>query len=153
MLMSPQLRVAELTREESTALLARNHLGRLAFTFYERVDIEPVGYTYEDHWLYGRTSPGAKIFTVKHHPWVALQVDEIQSAVDWESVVVHGTFQILDPLRSTTDRVVYERAFQIIRAEDPTAFTDEDFAPHRSVIFRIHVDEIVGRRGALENAH
>src|SRR5438105_5401 len=76
-----------LDRAGCEALLARQRVGRLAFAFHDRVDIEPIHYAYEDGWLYGRTSHGSKLATVLHNPWVAFEVDEVRSHFDWESVV------------------------------------------------------------------
>lgn len=66
-----------LDRPEMEALLARNHVGRLAFSFHDRVDIEPIHYVYADGVLYARTSPGHKLTTLAHHRWVALEADEV----------------------------------------------------------------------------
>ena len=48
----------ELSARESTALLRRNHVGRMAFAFHNRVDIVPIHYVYSGGWVYGRTSLG-----------------------------------------------------------------------------------------------
>jgi nitroimidazol reductase NimA-like FMN-containing flavoprotein (pyridoxamine 5'-phosphate oxidase superfamily) len=45
---------------EIRELLTRNHVGRLAFSFHDRVDIRPIHYIYHDNWLYGRTSQSDK---------------------------------------------------------------------------------------------
>lgn len=58
---------SELSRHDCVELLRRNHVGRIAFTFHDRVDIEPISYVFADDWLYGRTSPGTKVATVRHH--------------------------------------------------------------------------------------
>src|SRR6478609_4040285 len=103
---------SDLRRDEAIALLARHHVGRLAFTFHDRVDIEPISYVYADGWLYVRTSPGTKLTTVKHHPWVAFEVDDVVSRFDWRSVVVRGTIYFLDPER---DRDDYHAAVAVVR--------------------------------------
>src|SRR5690349_15736001 len=78
----------ELPRDECDALLARNHVGRVAFSFHDRVDLEPVHYVYAEGWIHGRTAPGAKVAVLRHHPWVAFEVDEVEGLFDWQSVVV-----------------------------------------------------------------
>ena len=82
--------IRDLTPDESGALLARSHVGRLAFTHHDRVDIEPIGYISDGEWIFGRTSKGAKLSTLLHHPWCAFEVDEVRSMFDWSSVVVKG---------------------------------------------------------------
>jgi len=134
----------ELTRDEAVEFLAQNHVGRLAFSFHDRVDIEPISYVFSGDWLYARTAPGTKLTIVQHHPWVAFEVDEIRSRVDWRSVVVHGTIYFIDPSREA-DRKDYDAAVKILRSADADALTSADATPQRDLLFRIHADEIVGK--------
>src|SRR5687768_400853 len=85
----------ELTQSEIEAMLRRNNVARLAFSSRDRVDIQPINYVYERGWLYGRTSDGNKLATLKHNQWVAFEVDEVEGAFQWRSVVIHGSFWIL----------------------------------------------------------
>jgi uncharacterized protein len=136
---------SELSRDEAIALLKRNHVGRLAFSFHDRVDIEPISYVFADGWLYARTSPGTKLAVVQHHPWVAFEVDEIRSRFDWKSVVVHGTIYFLGVDRADKDRADYDAAVAILRSADADALTADDSTPHRQALFRIHADDVAGR--------
>ncbi len=108
------------------------------------MDIEPISYVLSDGWLYARTSPGTKLTVVQHHPWVAFEVDEIRSRFDWRSVVVHGTIYFIDPSREA-DRHDYEAAVKILRSADADALTPADATPHRDLLFRIHIDDVVGK--------
>lgn len=141
-----QATISELPREEAIALLARNHVGRLAFSFHDRVDIEPISYVYADGWLYARTSPGTKLTTVHHHPWVAFEVDEVRDRLHWRSVVARGTIYFLDPDRGEQERKEYDSAVERLRSVDAHALTDEDATPARRILFRIHADDITGRQ-------
>ncbi|HEV2131694.1 MAG TPA: pyridoxamine 5'-phosphate oxidase family protein, partial [Longimicrobiaceae bacterium] len=73
---APEFRT--LTREEIAAVLRRNHVGRIAFSWRDRVDIQPIHYVFVGGWIYGRTTPGAKLTAVSHNRWVAFEVDEIE---------------------------------------------------------------------------
>jgi hypothetical protein len=137
---------AELPRDDAIAMLRKHSFGRLAFAFHDRVDIEPISYVYDEGWLYGRTSPGAKLTTVHHHPWVAFEIDEVVNSRQWQSVVVHGGLYVLDRERGETDRAHFDAALEILRAVDPAVLTSTDAAPHRDILFRIHVDQVSGRR-------
>jgi uncharacterized protein len=137
---------AELSRDDAIALLSRNHIGRLAFSFHDRVDIEPISYVYRDAWLYLRTSPGTKLDTTQHHPWVALEVDEVLGPLDWRSVVVRGKIYFLEAELGPRDRQDYDAAVEALQSIDPDALTKSDATPHRRHVFRIHVDEITGRQ-------
>jgi uncharacterized protein len=142
----------ELSREECDALLARNHVGRVAFSFHDRVDLEPVHYVYAEGWLNGRTAMGAKVAVLRHHPWVAFEVDEVEGLFDWRSVVVHGVVEMPAADGSPADRDAYERILAHIREVLPSAFSDADPAPERILPFRIHVDTISGRAATTTRA-
>ena len=135
----------ELPRAEALDLLSRHHVGRLAFTFRDRVDVEPISYLFHDSWVYARTSPGTKLQVVRHNPWVAFEIDEIESRFDWRSVVVHGTIYFLDGSGGDREREAYETALQLMRTVDADVLTAADPTPHRSTFFRIHADQIIGR--------
>lgn len=135
----------ELTRAECDEILARNHIGRVAFTFHDHVDVEPIHYVYADGWLNGRTAPGAKIAVLRHHPWVAFEVDEVEGLFDWRSVVVHGAVHMPDPDGSPLDREAYRQTLVHLRTLVPSALRASDPVPKRYLAFRIHVDHVNGR--------
>ncbi len=125
---------------EIWAVLARNHVGRLAYAFHDRVNILPLHYAYSSGWIYGRTSPGEKLVKIEHNRWVAFEVDEVQGPYDWRSVVVHGGFYALSPGDEGWDH-----ALQLLRTAVPEALTENDPTPFRTVLFRIAVQESTGR--------
>jgi len=135
----------DLSRAEAVELLKGHKVGRLAYAFRDRVDIEPISYVYSDEWLYGRISAGTKLTTVMHHPWVAFEIDEIESPFDWRSVVVHGARYLLASDGGDRDREEYSRAVDVLRELDAAVLTAADATPQRDVLFRIHADDITGR--------
>src|SRR5271169_1022659 len=88
--------IRDLSRDECETILARHHVGRIAFASPARVDIEPINYVYADGWVYCRTSRGTKVAIIQHHRWVAFEVDEVVGLFDWRSVVVRGGVYFLD---------------------------------------------------------
>lgn len=127
------------------AFLRRHNVGRIAFTDGRRVDIEPIGYVYEDGALFGRAAEGTRMSALHKYPWVAFEVDEIRNAFDWESVVVKGTVYIVEPGQVMPMREHFETALRAIRTVMPDALTERDPFPERSILFRIHIDEMEGR--------
>jgi nitroimidazol reductase NimA-like FMN-containing flavoprotein (pyridoxamine 5'-phosphate oxidase superfamily) len=139
-------RFHQLSREEALALLARHHVGRLAFTFKDRVDIQPIHYVYEDGFVYGRTSEGAKLATIAHNRWVALETDEVHGVFEWKSVVVHGAFYRLELEGGTVEASrVAQHAVALLGTVIPATLRPGDPADFRTVLFRISVDDISGR--------
>ena len=140
---SPIITIRDLEPAECAALLARHNVGRIAFSFKDRVDIQPIGYLYEGGWLSCRTERGTKLETLHHSPWVAFEVDEAHGPYDWESVVIRGTVYLMP--EGSPDHAATIAA---IRAVSPHAFTDSDPTPFRNVVFRIYPREMTGRRAS-----
>ncbi len=130
-----------LSPADARSLLARHHVGRIAYALHGRVDIEPVHYAYDGDWLFGRTSMGTKLATLVHHPWCAFEVDEVHAVFDWASVVVKGSFRLLDPESAGN----YRRALELLSTIVPDTFSPDDPAPHRTILFGIYAQEITGR--------
>jgi nitroimidazol reductase NimA-like FMN-containing flavoprotein (pyridoxamine 5'-phosphate oxidase superfamily) len=134
---------SELSEKSARALLARNHVGRIAFSYRDRVDIQPIHYVYDHDWLVGRTGVGSKLVKLAHHPWCAFEVDEVHDVFHWDSVVVHGSFTMLDPKVGSSD--LYTRALDLLQRFIPGTLTDRDPVPERAILFAIHIDELRGR--------
>lgn len=131
---------------EAWALLARNHVGRVAFFNHGVVDIEPINYVLEDSWLFVRSTGGTKLEVFTHHPYVAFEVDEIVSDAQWQSVVAHGTVYLMSAKSVGVDKVVYDRALRALRSYSPAALTSKDPVPARTMVYGIHVEKVTGRR-------
>jgi uncharacterized protein len=139
-----------LSERQSRLVLRQRSFGRLAFTFKDRVDIEPIGYVLEGDWLYGRTSPGTKLVQLAHHRWVAFEVDEVGGPFDWKSVVVHGAVYFLN--RDGDTHADFARALKLFRRVDRRVLEADDPAPFRTIFFRIHIDDISGRAASTKRA-
>jgi nitroimidazol reductase NimA-like FMN-containing flavoprotein (pyridoxamine 5'-phosphate oxidase superfamily) len=135
-----------LSHEECTAILARNHVGRLAWAVENRVEIKPVNYVYHDGWLYGRTSRGAHLADAAA-TWapVAFEVDEVEELFRWRSVVVHGGFYtVVDDGVALHDEEWWQGVL-LLRTLIPETFTGDDPVGFRMVVFRLAVQEVTGR--------
>ena len=142
----PQPRIRSLSREECERILARNHVGRLAYARGNSVDIEPLHYVMEGAWLYGRTSPGNKLEVTGEQWWpVAFEVDEVEGLFQWRSVVVHGGFYAIDEEGPEWEQSVHARGVKLLRELIPETFTPNDPVAFRTVLFRIAVQEVTGR--------
>jgi len=147
---SPTLQTRPLTPEACAAFLKRQRLGRLAFSFRDRVDIRPIGYVYREGWLFGRTALGGKVDSMLHNRWVAFQVDQMEDLWNWTSVVVHGAFHLLSDGVTGEPARLREQAMEAIREEFPGALTGADPARERDQIFGIAVQEVSGLEAFLD---
>lgn len=144
---TPRVVFRDLDRAECEAIVARNHAGRIAFSFRDKVDIQPIGYVYGREWLSARTEQGAKLETLSHSPWVAFEVDEVEGPYDWRSVVIRGTVYLMPE-----DSPEHAETSAAIRRVIPDAFTESDPAPQRNVVFRIYIREMTGRSASTREA-
>jgi nitroimidazol reductase NimA-like FMN-containing flavoprotein (pyridoxamine 5'-phosphate oxidase superfamily) len=135
----------DLDATEMNELLTRNHVGRIAYSFHDRVDIEPISYVYADGAIYMRTAPGSKLLTLTHAPWVAFEVDEVHGPFDWRSVVAHGTVYFLNDSGSPIDRSTYRHAVARLRELVPDALDRDDPTPMRRVVVKLYPAGITGR--------
>lgn len=141
-----------LTTAECHELLASQNVGRIAFTFRDRVDIEPVHYVYRDGWIWGRTQHGTKVNILAHHPWIAFEVDHVEALFSWRSVVVRGRMEFPDPDGSVQDQARYAAGVEAFRSLVPEAFTADDPTPDRDLIFMLPVSELEGRAATARRA-
>lgn len=142
--------IRELSREEVEETISRNRVGRIAFSFHDRVDIQPIHYIYERGWLYGRTSEGEKIYTLKHNQWIAFEIDEVNDLFDWRSVVVHGSFWIIHPRGSPHAEELWAKAAKLVAQIVPGALTENDPVSFRHTLFRIAVGDAQGREASVK---
>lgn len=138
--------IRSLSPAECTEILARNHVGRLAYARANHIGIEPLSYVYHDGWLYGRTSEGTKI-SITGYSWhpVAFEVDEVEGPFQWRSVVVHGGFYTFPTRPEGADAAEWDRGVELLRTIIPETFAEGDPVPFRTILFRIAVQEVSGR--------
>jgi nitroimidazol reductase NimA-like FMN-containing flavoprotein (pyridoxamine 5'-phosphate oxidase superfamily) len=85
----------ELNESQIDDLLFRQVVGRLACYDGRRPYVVPVSYVYDGRAIYGYTADGHKLRTLRAHPVVCFQVDEIDGLTDWRSAVVWARFEEL----------------------------------------------------------
>lgn len=141
--MAPRFR--SLSPDECRSLLARQQVGRLAYAYKQRVDIEPIHYALDGDWIHLRTQEGAKLSMLDRQPWVAFEVDEIQGLFEWSSVVVHGSIHRVPSAGGGMPDTRWQDAVTVIRRVVPQAFQPDDPTPDRTVLLRVHIDHCEGR--------
>jgi len=134
-----------LGRKACEAILARNSVGRIAFSLHDSVRIVPIHYAYSSGWIYGRTAPAGKLQEILRNRRVAFEVDEHTQLFEWRSVVASGPLYLIEPGTTPSDRRIHAKAVSLIRQLVPSALTESDPVPFRDQLFRIRVAEIAGR--------
>ena len=142
-------RIRSLSALQSTFVLSRNHVGRLAFLCGGRLELLPVHYVFADGRLVGRTS---------FHGWtspddatseIVFEVDEAPGLFEWRSVIVRGTMRMITAPPAGADRDAYWSAVVAFRELVPDAFTERDPTPARRIVFAIEPTEITGREASM----
>ena len=141
--------VSKMTNAACLALVRREIVGRMAYSFHDRVDITPIHYVYSNKWVFARTSHGAKMTTIAHVPWVAFEVDEVKSVFEWQSVVMHGTVHLAERDEGPTEARLWRTGIELLRRIVPETGTARDPVAFRSLVFGIHVDSFTGRISSL----
>jgi uncharacterized protein len=137
---------AQLETAAAEALLAKHHVGSMAIGFHDRVTITLVNYVYANRWIYGRMEDGPDLAALRHHQWVAFELSEVSGIYDWRAVTVHGSVQLLSDGPSPRETEEFHHALALLRAAVPAVLTPRDPMPQRVQLFRVHVDELVGRQ-------
>lgn len=147
--------IRELPRQASIEVLTRVHLGRLACARTNQPYVFPIFYAYHHTGLYCASTIGKKIEWMRENPLVALEVDEIHSSQNWESVVVAGCYEELTDTPDMRD----ERQLAWSLLQKPGLWWEPGYVrtvlggaerPLIPLYFRIRIEGISGHRATKE---
>jgi nitroimidazol reductase NimA-like FMN-containing flavoprotein (pyridoxamine 5'-phosphate oxidase superfamily) len=132
-----------LNEEQATTLLAREGVGRLGCIVDGGPYIVPINYYFEDGSAYSHSLPGLKISALRDNPKACLQVDEVESDVNWRSVLAFGNYEeIIKPSeRSNILNRLLQRFPMLTPVESAIA---DDAEPPGVIVYRIRIDRITG---------
>ena len=145
--------IRELTRQGSLALLKRIHRGRLACARENQPYVFPVFFGNHDSSLYCASTTGQKIEWMRENPLVAVEVDEIESAQNWESVIVTGRYEVAGTPEALDMRQLAWSLLQNANLWEPAYVktilgdVEREMAP---LYFRIRIGRITGHRATKE---
>ncbi len=150
------MHIRTMTDEQSLALVRRAWLGHLACCHDGQPYVVPVGYAYHADHLYCCATEGQKIAWMRSNPSVCVEIEDIASRQEWETVIVHGRFEELPERPDTLDARI--EAYDVLAktrhwwqpAFSPTQ-RDIGERPIRPLFFRIAIQEMTGHRGAPVN--
>lgn len=86
-----------LTSDQIESLLLAEIVARIGYVDRRGLPcIVPITYAYDGRAIYGYSLLGAKIESMSVKPRVCVEVDRVQGAADWTSVVLRGVFRRLE---------------------------------------------------------
>jgi nitroimidazol reductase NimA-like FMN-containing flavoprotein (pyridoxamine 5'-phosphate oxidase superfamily) len=144
--------IHDMKRDESIDLLIRTRLCRLACVHDGQPYVVPICCAYHDNYLYSFSKLGQKIAWMRANPLVCVEADSMASPQDWATVIVLGAYEeLLDTPQYELQR---KRVHDLLQRrpvwwEPGSVKTElsEKTHPVEFVYFRIHIDQISGRRG------
>jgi len=144
--------IHELHRQACIDLLTRIRLVRLACVHEGQPYITPIHCAYHENHVYGLSAVGQKITWMRANPLVCVEAEELTSPENWASVIGLGQYEELP--KTPQSEAHRQRAFELLRTrpvwwEPACAQTllHGERRPIEPVYFRIHLDQVSGRRG------
>ena len=143
-----------LEQKEQLELLSNNYIGRLAYISAGRPYAVAITFYYEpdSNSIISYSGEGHKIKAMRKNPLVALVVDEVESINNWNSVLVHGTFEEIEGIDakhhlhqfSEGVKNILNRTVEL-KARFLSEFSSKIHADGHPIVFRINIDEITGK--------
>jgi uncharacterized protein len=143
--------IQEMTQEARMELLVRAQLGRLGCARANQPYVVPCYFAYSDNCLYSFTTVGQKIEWMRANPLVCVEVDEVVSLEDWESVIVLGRYEELPDTpeykseRAIAHNVLKNRGLWWEPGYVKTILRGAE-RPLEPIFYRIHITETTGHR-------
>ena len=143
------IKVEDMPAEEMKALLQAVGFGHLGCARDNRPYVVPMHFAYDAECIYFLTTEGMKTSYIEHNPEVCLQVEEVEDAAHWRSVMATGRAERL------TGAEDMERAMQLIAKRNPTLtpalnLTQIDAwgRANNVALYRLRPDVLDGRKTA-----
>jgi nitroimidazol reductase NimA-like FMN-containing flavoprotein (pyridoxamine 5'-phosphate oxidase superfamily) len=146
--------IKTLNETERNILLETNYIGHLAYVYRTRPFIAPITYFFdkERNVIIGYSSEGHKITAMRKEKEVAMEVSEIDSVNDWNTIVVHGTYEELEGSNAKAYLHDFSLGVKdlIIRKEQRkldfiNQFSSKIYGDDLPIVFLIKIEEITGR--------
>ena len=143
-----------LNKTECLELLKNNYIGHLAYISHGMAETLPITYFYDEEKkaIVSYSAEGVKIRSMREHPKVSFQVDEIKNLQHWQSVLLYGDYEELDGINAKNMLHVFAEGVRNLLSKKENTdlnylkeFSSKIEAKTDSIIYRINITEIKGR--------
>jgi hypothetical protein len=142
--------IHELTKKECLEALTRLKFGRLGCSRDNQPYIVPVYFVCHERHLYSVAQLGQKIEWMRANPLVSVEAEDIVDHYHWTSVIVQGRYEELLDTPERSERTLAHKLLQERPQWWQPAFVTSAQAvaakESTPVYYRIHIDEVSGRR-------
>lgn len=145
----------DISVSESTRVLRDNYNGHLAYIADGKPYVIPITYFFdaEDKSIISYTAEGHKIDAMRKNSSVSVVVEQIQSMVNWESALVHGTFEELEGSSAKQKLHQFTEGIKAIihrkekkNIEFINQFSSKSYTKGNPIVYKINILEITGKR-------
>ncbi len=147
--------MTDLTSSECIRLLKNNYTGHLGFISQGDPYVIPITYYYNqaDNTIISYAEEGHKINAMRENGSVSLQVEEIISNSNWQSVLVFGTFEeikgsnakyLLHQFAEGVKNIFKHREHK--HPEFISEFSSKVYSGGIPIVYRINISEVKGKR-------
>jgi nitroimidazol reductase NimA-like FMN-containing flavoprotein (pyridoxamine 5'-phosphate oxidase superfamily) len=132
-----------LSNEEARRLFKTARVVRLGCIVNGEPYVVPINCHLEGDHLYSHSLPGQKISGLRENPHACVQVDEIESDLQWRSAIAFGKFE---EIKKSVER---EEALTTLLRKFPmltpveSAIANDGFSPE-VIVFRINIERLTG---------
>jgi uncharacterized protein len=144
--------ISNLTKEQMTALLANEIIGRIGCYTGKRVYVVPISYAFDGEYIYAHTYEGLKTEAMRAHPDVCFEVDDVRNLTNWQSIIAWGRYEEIrdEKERKNAIKVLMNRTLPVISSITTHLgaiwpFYEENAEVIDGIFFRIKLEEITGR--------
>lgn len=144
----------DLTKEQCEQILAQGYYAHLGCIDGDEPYVLPITYVYRDGFIWSYTREGQKVDAMRRHPRVCVQVENVRSGAEWESVICWGQFEEVTDEKSKKEvrLMLADEHGKMIEEGKPLVspmvkhlHEERSGEPDDTVIYRIRPDRMTGK--------
>ncbi len=127
-------------------------IGRIGCYAKGQVYVVPITYAYDGNYIYGHSREGLKINSMRQHPKVCFEVDNMEDMANWQSVIIQGEYQeLLGQKARAAMSFLLTKLAPLLTSETSMLgrgmqrFHHSEISTIKTVVFRIKILEKTGR--------
>ena len=133
--------IDKLGEREARDFLQNHQIGHLGCNSEGEPYVVPISYWFDGEFVYSHSLPGHKISTMRKHPLICLQVEMIQDAYNWQSVIAFGVYEeiTIPEERERILTLLFQQLPQLTPVESRMIRGTAEL-----IVFRLEIERITG---------
>jgi len=144
--------LGDLNPDQIETLLMSEAIGRIGCSANGFTYVVPITYVYDDGYIYAHSKEGMKIQMMRLNPMVCFEIDKMENAANWQSVVAWGRYE---ELKGSDQKMGLQKLitkFSSLTSSETSMPSPEvedahqnSAGPFKAVIYRIKLLEKTGK--------